>query len=114
MTADHSAVDPRYVAARRILLDALAALAPHGARSSSLARKPFTSAPEALTWTRSSPFTTDGDLAVNPGLLGDDPQLEAAMTEAGFHLKLQPGGHVEPGIRGERSDSKQCLSITVR
>ncbi|HEY5342286.1 MAG TPA: hypothetical protein VIJ66_01315, partial [Solirubrobacteraceae bacterium] len=45
-----------------------------------------------------APYTTDGDLVLNPQLLGDVPELEAGMIAAGFHLQPQPGGHVEPGI----------------
>jgi hypothetical protein len=45
-----------------------------------------------------APYTTDGDLVLDPRLLGDVPELEAGMTAAGFHLQPQPGGHVEPGI----------------
>ena len=45
-----------------------------------------------------APYTTDGDLVLDPQLLGDVPELEAGMTAAGFHLQPQPGGHVEPGI----------------
>lgn len=45
-----------------------------------------------------APFTTDGDLALDPSQLGEDPTLEATMIDAGFALLTQPGGHVEPGI----------------
>jgi hypothetical protein len=45
-----------------------------------------------------APFTTDGDLALDPTLLGDEPLLEAVMRRAGFDLLPRPGGHVEPGI----------------
>ncbi|HVU91589.1 MAG TPA: hypothetical protein VHC23_05105, partial [Jatrophihabitans sp.] len=44
-----------------------------------------------------APYTTDGDLALDPGLLGDEPALEAAMRAAGFDLKRNPEGHIEPG-----------------
>lgn len=44
-----------------------------------------------------APYTTDGDLAIDPSRLDDDPELEAAMSAAGFELSLI-GGHVEPGI----------------
>lgn len=91
--------DPRYVAARRVLLDALHALSAHsdaiviaGAQAVYL----HTGATDLdLTI---APYTTDGDLAINPSLLGDDPVLEAVMEGAGFHLSPQPGGHIEPGI----------------
>ncbi|MEX0650989.1 MAG: hypothetical protein WD186_03070 [Actinomycetota bacterium] len=45
-----------------------------------------------------APFTTDGDLALDPGHLKDVPELEAAMTGAGFRLLPREGGRVEPGI----------------
>jgi hypothetical protein len=92
------AVDPRYVAARRILLDALSALEPHrhaiivaGAQAIYLRTG---SADMSITV---APFTTDGDLALDPSHLGDKPALEAAMTAAGFSL-APLGDHVEPGI----------------
>jgi hypothetical protein len=92
-----SGYDPLYVAARRVLLDALTALAPHheavvvaGAQAVYL----HTGAADLAV----APYTTDGDLALDPSLLGEVPELEAAMTAAGFHLKPQAGGHVEPGI----------------
>ena len=43
-----------------------------------------------------APFTTDGDLALDPTLLADDPKLEEAMRRAGFALHA-PNGHEEPG-----------------
>lgn len=89
-------MDPRYAEARRVLLDALKALAPHGPA--------FVVAGAQAVYLRTgdadiavAPYTTDGDLAIDPELLGQDPALESAMTEAGFHLSLVDG-HVEPGI----------------
>lgn len=88
--------DPVYVEARRVLLDALEALAPHapavvvaGAQAVYL----HTGRGDIAV----APYTTDGDLAVDPTLLRDAPELEAAMTEAGFRL-AEPGGHPEPGV----------------
>lgn len=87
-----NAPDPRYVAARHALLDALEALRDHadavilaGAQAVYL----HTGTGELAV----APFTTDGDLALDPGRLGDDPELEAAMEAADFHLHLR-----EPGI----------------
>jgi hypothetical protein len=91
-----STVDPRYVAARSVLLDALIALAAHvdalvivGAQAVYL----HTGDGDLAV----APFTTDADIAVNPARLVPDPLIEAAMTNAGFRLALI-GGHVEPGI----------------
>lgn len=89
-------VDPRYVAARRVLLDALLALRTHadalivaGAQAVYL----HTGQGDLAV----APFTTDSDLAVDPGGLAADPLLEQAMTGAGFALDVSRG-HVEPGI----------------
>ena len=89
-------VDPEYVEARRVLLDALTALAPHGAA--------FIVAGAQAVYLNTgdadlavAPYTTDADLALDPGLLRGDPELEAAMSGAGFHLSLVDG-HVEPGV----------------
>lgn len=90
------AADPLYVEARRVLLDALEALAPHGSAivlAGAQAVYLRTGAAELAV----APYTTDGDLVVDPAHLGPDPILEAVMTAAGFTLS-QIGGHVEPGI----------------
>lgn len=67
-------VDPRYIAARRVLLNALEALAPHGAAFIVVgAQAIYLHTGAADLDLTVAPFTTDGDLVVNPGLLGDDP-----------------------------------------
>lgn len=83
-------LDPLYVRARRALLDALAALGPHrkavilvGAQAVYLQ---IGEAREAL-----SSFTIDADLALNPAELPDEPALQEALLDAGFHRKEQPG-----------------------
>ena len=80
-----SEISPTYVSARRALLDALDALADHldalilvGAQAIYLHTG---DTDEAV-----APFTTDGDMAVDPDLLGDDPKLEDALGGAGFAL----------------------------
>ena len=90
---------PAYVAARRVLLDALVALAPHGdAFIVAGAQAIYLHTGAAVLDESVAPFTTDGDLAVNPSLLRDAPALEAAMTAADFELMPQGSGHIEPGI----------------
>lgn len=92
-------VDPRYVAARRVLLDALTALA-------SQADAVIVAGAQAIYLRTGggdvalavAPYTIDSDLVLDPSHLGDDPMLEAAMSDAGFELLPQEGGHVEPGI----------------
>lgn len=90
-------LDPRHIAARRVLLDALFALEPH--------KKAVVVAGAQAIYIRTgsadigiAPFTTDGDLVLNPSLLGDDPTLEHAMTRAGFRLLPRSKDNVEPGI----------------
>lgn len=91
-----AALDPEYVAARSVLLDALVALAGHrdalvvvGAQAVYLRTEPMKAYQD---------FTTDGDLVLDPGLLSARPGLEEAMRQAGFHLKNEDAGHPEPGI----------------
>jgi len=89
-------VDPEYVEARRVLLDALTALASHSAA--------LVVAGAQAVYLRTgdsdiavAPYTTDGDLAVDPASLAPDPAIEAAMRAAGFELSIKRG-HAEPGI----------------
>ena len=91
-----SQVQPEYVAARTVLLDALEALAAH--------RRALVVVGAQAVYLRTgsaglavAPFTTDGDVALDPSLLGDDPLLEEAMLRQGFRLLERGGGAVEPG-----------------
>lgn len=86
-------MDELYVAARRVLLDALEALGPHreaivvvGAQAIYL----HTGEGELSI----APYTTDGDLALDPGLLGEIPPLEQALSASGFY----PGGADAVGV----------------
>ncbi|MBI2764768.1 MAG: hypothetical protein HYX53_02525 [Chloroflexi bacterium] len=85
-----------YVEARRTLLDALDALEPQldsivivGAQAIYLhvGDADFGVAP----------FTTDGDLAMDPSLLTDEPSLIALMNAAGFVPGPLKGGAAQPG-----------------
>jgi hypothetical protein len=83
-------LDPAYVLARKTLLDALDALGPH--RDAFVlvgAQAIYIHAGEADLAV--APYTTDGDVAINPELLGDSPLLESALRGAGFELSDQPG-----------------------
>lgn len=88
-------LDPLYIAARRVLLDALAALAAHG-------QAVIVAGAQAIYLRTGSadlavaPYTVDGDVALDPNLLSTEPTLASAMMEAGFRLKLRDG-HEEPG-----------------
>ena len=83
-------LDPEYVAARRVLLDALEALGIHrkalvlvGAQAIYLQ---IGEGDQAV-----APYTTDADLAIDPERLGDEPALTKALEESGFELTVRPG-----------------------
>jgi len=85
------AFDPLYVAARRVLLDALTSLAPHGVAVIVVgAQAVYLRTGEGEVGITIAPYTTDVDLVLNPALLGGEPDLEVLMREAGFSAK-QPG-----------------------
>lgn len=108
-----ASVDPRYVAARRALLDALEALLPHhdavvviGAQAIYLRT--------GDTVRGVAPFTTDGDLALHPTLLDDEPQLEVVMTAAGFRLQKPRDERPAPGVWEEVVDiGRDSLTVQV-
>lgn len=107
-----SDLDPRYVIARRVLLDALTALEQHadvlilaGAQAIYL----HTGEGDLAI----APFTTDADLAIDPRQLAPEPELERAMLSAGFRL-AEPDGHIEPGIWfAERWIDGEPISVPV-
>lgn len=91
------AYDPNYVVARTVLLDALDALADHrdalivvGAQAVYLRTEPLEGYQD---------FTTDGDLALDPSLLQEQPGLDAAMRQAHTPSRraAQPTGVMEDG-----------------
>lgn len=85
------AVDPIYVAARATLLDALQALEGHRASIILVgAQAVYLHTGDADVAV--APYTTDGDLALDPRILGDQPALEAAMVAGGFALKVDQVG----------------------
>ncbi|MEX1181995.1 MAG: hypothetical protein WEF86_02090 [Gemmatimonadota bacterium] len=84
------APDPLYIAARHTLLDALDALRDHqdaivlvGAQAVYLHSG---DADLAV-----APYTTDGDLALDPGQLRDSPLLEELLAAARFHPEFDVG-----------------------
>jgi len=85
-----------YIAARRVLLDAIEALRPHeGALILAGAQAVYLhTGPGSLPIAE---FTTDGDLTIDPELLSEAPPLGELMQAAGFELsKFQEAP--EPGI----------------
>jgi hypothetical protein len=98
-------VDPTQltVVARRVLLDGLDALSEHlPALTVVGAQAVHLRTPEAAI--SNAPFTSDGDLSIDPELLGDQPHLDAALREAGFDLKdqSQPGLWERPEHIGDK------------
>jgi len=76
-------VDELYVLARRVLLDALQALGPHREAVVLVgAQAVYLHVGEADLAV--APFTTDGDLMVDPDRLARTPPLEQGLREAGF------------------------------
>jgi hypothetical protein len=82
--------EPEYVAARRVLLDALEAIGAH--------RKAVVLVGAQAIYLRVgegdlavSPYTTDGDLAIDPRELDDEPALAGTLEAAGFELTVRPG-----------------------
>ena len=79
------AVDEAYIRARRVLLDALDALADH--RDAVIlvgAQAIYLHVGEGDV--NVAPYTTDGDLALDRDALADDPTLRSLMESAGFFL----------------------------
>ena len=86
-----------YVEARRVLLDALQALQPFGPAV-------IVAGAQAVYLRTGSadlgiaPYTTDGDLTLDPSLLGEEPALEHVMAQACFRLREPRPDRPEPGI----------------
>ncbi len=88
---------PEYVAARRVLLDALGALGPHRAAvvlvgAQALYLRVGTGSVAV------APYTTDADVAMDPRLIGDAPLLADALGDAGFTLAVRPGTWIRDGV----------------
>jgi hypothetical protein len=87
---------PEYVAARRVLLDALDALG-------SQRRSVILVGAQAIYLRcgrgdlAMAPMTTDADLAMHADWVYDEPELYAAMQAAGFNPDEQPGKWRGPG-----------------
>lgn len=82
--------DTEYLAARRVLLDALEALGTH--RKSVVlvgAQAIYLHVGEGDLAV--APYTTDADLVIDPRQLSDEPALAQAMENAGFELTVRPG-----------------------
>lgn len=81
----------QYVQARTVLLDALEALQAH------LDAITLVGAQAIYLWVGESddlgipPYTTDADLALNPAVLGPEPEIVETLQAAGFDRQQDPG-----------------------
>jgi hypothetical protein len=89
-------VAPEYVAARRALLDVLELLEAqrHGLVIVG-AQAVYLRAPAGRTGELT--HTTDGDLALDPDLLTETPDIGALLATAGYRAGPNPGAFVSPG-----------------
>lgn len=101
-------MDELYVLARSVLLDALEALGPH--------REACVLAGAQAIYLRVgeadlavAPFTTDGDLVVDPRRLSDAPPVERGLIDAGFALR----GGASVGIWVTRRTTSASVDIDV-
>ena len=90
--------DPLYIAARRVLLNAIEALDEHsGAVILVGAQAVYLQTGASDLDVSVAPYTKDADLTINPKIIGGDPRIVDAMLGAGFELKIKESGGVEPG-----------------
>ncbi len=102
-------MDELYVVARRVLLDALEALGDHsGATVVVGAQAIYIRAGEADLIV--APYTTDGDLALDPDLLEEIPPLEEALIRAHF----VPGGRDAVGVWLTHRDTPSKPDVQVQ
>ncbi|WP_088284875.1 hypothetical protein [Kineosporia sp. A_224] len=101
-----------YVAARRVLLDALTALYDH--RDALIlvgAQAVYIHAADAELGVAA--FTSDGDLVIDPALLGEDPLVDEAMSRAGFARNIS-GDRGNPGLWWKQQTlNEQPVNIEV-
>lgn len=86
-----------YRATREVLLDALEALQPHLHAVVLVGAQAVYVRTEGLDLPV-APFTTDGDIVLDPRALGEEPDLSDVMRGAGFELAKDPRGHAQPGV----------------
>src|SRR5262249_3106750 len=77
-------LDPVYIRARRVLLDALEALAEHRQAVILVGAQAVYLHTEESTFAV-APYTSDADRAVDPAALAPAPKLDALLQAAGFH-----------------------------
>lgn len=102
-------MDELYVVARSVLLDALEALGSH--------REALVVVGAQAIYLRAgdadlvvAPYTTDGDLALDPELLAEIPPLERALLDAAF----VPGGRDAVGVWLARRATRSLPEVQVQ
>lgn len=88
---------PLMVEARRVLLEALDALADHRGSLVLVGAQAVYLRTDEIELSFSASYTTDADLAIDPTTLAETPLLAELMTDAGFE-RTQPD---RPGIWGK-------------
>ncbi|MGI9072743.1 MAG: hypothetical protein ACR2JB_15860 [Bryobacteraceae bacterium] len=83
-------LDPQYVVARSVLLDALGALASQRAAVILVGAQAIYLHTGVIEFAVAE-FTTDADITLDPALLQPAPEIESAMTVAGFHRAKRVG-----------------------
>jgi hypothetical protein len=86
-------LDPQYVVARSVLLDALEALGPQRGAVILIGAQAVYLHTGVIDLAIAE-FTTDADIAVDPALLQELPEIEGAMTAAGFQRGKRLGAWV--------------------
>ena len=88
---------PLMIEARRVLLEALDALADHRGSLVLVGAQAVYLRTDEIALSFSASYTTDADLAIDPTTLAETPMLAELMTAAGFE-RTQPD---RPGIWGK-------------
>lgn len=102
-----------YVAARRVLLDALDALANHRSAVVLIGAQAVYVQAQSAGLGRAA-YTSDGDLGIDPALLAKQPLLQEAMSRAGFVKRRDETTPENPGIWWKPADvDGQPLHIEV-
>lgn len=107
-------IDELYVMARRALIDALDALGPH--RDAIVlvgAQAVYLRVGEADLAV--APFTTDGDLVIDPAVLAEIPPLEQALMDAGFHPETRSsvGVWITKRTTSQQVDTEVAVDLLV-
>jgi hypothetical protein len=105
--------DPAYVAARRVLIDALEALADHRDAVIVIGAQAVYLRTGAIRTPGVAPFTTDADLALDPKRLAEKPALEEVLRRAGFSLDSSRVGTWSMSVQVERTSFTVEVDLLV-